>query len=144
MNKRVNDILIQRILKMSNEITTALDISFSIDYLKILSAKEDDVILECQIDNSDSSNRCVVILKRKMFHDIIDSWLDVKKRYFEVCNGGFAGVGSIYFTKYKKKRGNVNLLIDIRDDEDIDKWEAKYENVPVYEALEYETDMEHG
>ena len=116
-------------------------ISYNLDQLDILTAKDDDVFLRGSSYSEDGDfNECVLIMTRELFHYSITKWLDAKKDFFKRYNH-FCGVGTITCDVFKPV-GTINLLL-------LDSFEntysgPEYEDVISYRVESIEIDMEHG
>lgn len=132
-------------------------VSFSFDYLDILSAIDDDVyvrgIFISEEETSDAlevvkPQECVAIMSRRIFNDAMTEWLDRKKQFYKNYNH-FCGVGSFYCDEYHEGE-TINLLAEDQSEYekmfmiDEDKAELKYIDARVFRLLLLELDMEHG
>lgn len=90
----------------------------------------------------------VLIVKRKDYLKLLNSYIDSKKDFCKRYNH-FCGVcGDFYITKYEtfKEGFKINEMIEVEDDgenEGIDFIEVEY---PLYKAITFDNhcDMEHG
>jgi hypothetical protein len=121
-------------------------VSFSLDDDHILSATtNNEVVLRCTDYTDDECSDVVVYVTRKLYHQIIDTWLDRKQNYYEMYNGSFCGVGSISITNLKELDDQCNLLHWVKDDTEEEFGErAEYRNVRTFEGFAFDVDMEHG
>ncbi len=113
----------------------------------ILSATDAEAIL---FGHNNDDVPCILHVSREVYHAAIDDWLDHKANYNQ--NGGFAGVGCIYFEDAELIPEAKGWLHSVSfglikppedDDEDSDVW-SHQTAVPTYRATQFNVDMEHG
>lgn len=93
--------------------------------------------------DEDNFFECILAIKKKLFMEMFEKFLQDKKRYYKSSNGSFCGIDSIYITDYKEI--GTAYLNQFDTDKDVDDEGAvKQIDVKVYEVLDYESEMEHG
>lgn len=110
---------------------------FSFDSIKILGGFKNNVHVEATEITGDEE--CILSIERSMFMDMVKQWLDIKIDYCDRFKH-YCGVGDILCSAEELYNTTVYEYEEDEDDNIIvNKIEKK-----VYQATNFEIDMEHG